>query len=83
MDLENFEKDLNKHTMDLGEAIGALVEIEVMNQAILKTILQNQALQFEQQDPSKSANDYLQEFLAEINGYKNEQLAEVVKRISK
>lgn len=43
----------------------------------------NQAILFENQDPSKAANEYEQEFMEIVNDLKNEKLTSVANRISK
>lgn len=47
MNLETFEKNLKSHNTNLSEMLSAILETEVENQALLRTILINQAIQFE------------------------------------
>jgi hypothetical protein len=63
--------------------LSAILETEIENQAILRTLLVNQAIMFEDNDPSKSANEYEQEFMELVNRLKNDKLASIVSRISK
>jgi len=83
MDLEAFEKNINSHDSSLSEMLSAVLETEIENQALLRTLLMNQAILFEKQDPSKTASEYEQEFMKIVNDLKNEKLASVVNRISK
>lgn len=82
MNLEAFEKNLNSHYTNLSEMLSAILETEVENQAFLRTLLINQAILFEKNDPSKTAGEYEQEFIETVNELKNEKLATVVNRIS-
>lgn len=83
MDIEEFEKNINSNDSSLTEMLSAILETEIENQALLRTLLVNQAIMFEDNDPSKSANEYEQEFMELVNRLKNDKLASIVSRISK
>lgn len=63
--------------------LSAILEIEVKKYALLNTLLMNQAILFGNQDPTKTAKAYEQEYMEIINQMKNDKLASVVNRISK
>lgn len=81
MDIDNLEKSLNSYGFgDMSNLIGSMFELQLQNNALLRTILINQAKQEARTDSSKTSEEYEKEFIELANKLQHEKMAELLSK---
>jgi BioD-like phosphotransacetylase family protein len=81
MDIDKIENNLDSIDTDVASILKAILHISMQNQALLRAIINNQALDANFESPIIDVEQYKQDSADYTNGWLKEIIAEVAARL--